>query len=138
MGDAFGPLVDSAWLVASLGAADLRVIDATWYAPIDDKDARAEFAAGHIPGAVYIDISDVCDPGHSAPHMLPPAELFADYISAAGIDGACRIVVYDNVDYAATRLRSLFRVLGLGRVPVPGGGPAGRGADRCVSCWRCT
>jgi thiosulfate/3-mercaptopyruvate sulfurtransferase len=125
MGDAFGPLVDPAWLVASLGAADLRVIDATWYAPIDDKDARAEFTAGHIPGAVYIDISDVCDPGHSAPHMLPPAELFADFIGAAGIDGDCRIVVYDNGEYAATRLWWMFRVFGHDRVALLDGGLAG-------------
>ena len=120
----FGPLVDAGWLIENLAEGDVRIIDATWYAPIDDKDARAEFAAGHIPGAIYVDISDVRDPAHPAPHMLPPADLFADYMGKAGVGSDCRIVVYDNGEYAATRLWWMFRALGHDAVAMLDGGLA--------------
>ncbi len=124
MTDDFGPLVDVAWLRNNLADSDVRIIDATWYAPIDDKDARAEFAAGHLPGAVYADISDVADPDHAAPHMLPPPELFADYMAKAGIGSDCRVVVYDNGEYAATRLWWMFRAFGHDAVALLDGGLA--------------
>ena len=124
MTENFGPLVDTGWLKDNLAQSDVRIIDATWYAPIDDKDARAEFAAGHIPGAIYVDISDVRDPAHPAPHMLPPADLFADYMGKAGIGSDCRIVVYDNGEYAASRLWWMFRALGHDAVAMLDGGLA--------------
>lgn len=118
----FGPLVDAEWLLGNQDAGDIRLIDATWYAPIDDKDARAEFAAGHIPGAVYVDISDVADPDHAAPHMLPPAELFGDVMGQAGIGSDCRVVVYDRGEYAASRLWWMFRAFGHEAVAMLDGG----------------
>lgn len=120
----FGPLITAEWLRNNLAAGDVRIIDATWYAPIDDKDARAEFAAGHIPGALYVDISDVRDPTHLAPHMLPPAALFADFMGKAGVGSDCRIVVYDRGEYAATRLWWMFRALGHDAVAMLDGGLA--------------
>lgn len=118
----FGPLIDVDWLQDNLASDDVRIIDATWYAPIDDKDARAEFAAGHIPGAIYADISDICDPAHAAPHMLPPASLFAEFMGKAGVGSDCRVVVYDHGEYAATRLWWMFRALGHDAVALLDGG----------------
>ena len=44
-------LVSTDWLERELGASDLRVVDATKFLGAD-RDARAEYEAGHIPGAV--------------------------------------------------------------------------------------
>src|SRR5205085_9245570 len=54
-------LVSTDWLERELGAPDLRVIDATLFLPNSGRDARAEYEAGHIPGAVFLDIEEVSD-----------------------------------------------------------------------------
>ena len=70
----FGPLADAAWLAENHDRPDVRTIDATWYLPTESKDARAEYHAAHIPGAVFVDISELRDTDHAAPHMLPTPE----------------------------------------------------------------
>ena len=45
------PLVSTDWLAEHLGAPDVRVADASWYLPQAGRDAKAEYAAAHIPGA---------------------------------------------------------------------------------------
>ncbi len=54
-------LVDTGWLAERLGSPGLRVVDATYFLPRAKRDAKAEFAAEHIPGAVFFDIDDICD-----------------------------------------------------------------------------
>ena len=120
----FGPLVDAAWLAENLGRENIRVVDATWYLPIESKDARAEHAEAHIPDAVYVDISDLCDKDHAAPHMLPSPERFAASVGALGIGSDCRVVVHDNGEYAATRVWWMFRVFGHEAVALLDGGLA--------------
>jgi thiosulfate/3-mercaptopyruvate sulfurtransferase len=99
----FGPLFDAAWLADNLDRPNLRTVDATWYLPIETKDARVEFAEVHIPGAVFVDISDLCETDHAAPHMLPSPERFAVSVGALGIGDDYRVVIYDKGEYAATR-----------------------------------
>jgi 3-mercaptopyruvate sulfurtransferase SseA len=53
--------------------ADLCILDSTWCLPADKRDPRAEYEAGHIPGAVFLDLDDVSDPDSAFPHMLPPS-----------------------------------------------------------------
>ena len=65
-------LVSTEWLEAELGAPDLRVIDATLFLPGTGRDARAEYEAAHIPGAVFFDIEEISDRDSPLPHMLPP------------------------------------------------------------------
>jgi thiosulfate/3-mercaptopyruvate sulfurtransferase len=89
-------LVSTEWLEAELGAPDLRVIDATYFLPADGRDARAEYEAEHIPGAVFLDLEEVSDPSHPAPHMLPPDHLFASRMQSLGLGDGNRFVVYDN------------------------------------------
>ena len=43
-------IVSTEWLAAHLG--DVKIVDVSWYMPADKRDAKAEFAAGHIPGLV--------------------------------------------------------------------------------------
>jgi thiosulfate/3-mercaptopyruvate sulfurtransferase len=44
-------LVAPSWLHERLGDPELKVVDGSWYLPAQNRDARAEFLAGHIPGA---------------------------------------------------------------------------------------
>lgn len=120
----FGPLVDAAWLAEHRDRPDIRLVDATWYLPIEDKDARAEYRAAHIPGAVFVDISDLRDTDHAAPHMLPSPAWFAAAMGALGIGDDCRVVIYDKGAYAATRVWWMLRVFGHDAVAVLDGGLA--------------
>jgi len=88
----FGPLADAAWLAENHDRPDVRTIDATWYLPTESKDARAEYHAAHIPGAVFVDISELRDTDHAAPHMLPTPERFAAAMGTLGIGNDCRVV----------------------------------------------
>jgi thiosulfate/3-mercaptopyruvate sulfurtransferase len=91
-----GALVSTEWLAGELGAPDLRVIDASFFLPTDKRDARAEFEAEHIAGAVFMDLDAVADPAHPAPHMVPPEHIFASRMQALGLGDGQRFVVYDN------------------------------------------
>lgn len=74
--DDTGTLVSTEWLAAHLKDPDLRVLDGTWHMPGDPRDAKAEYAAAHIPGARYFDIDDIADARSDLPHMAPPIEKF--------------------------------------------------------------
>jgi thiosulfate/3-mercaptopyruvate sulfurtransferase len=118
------PLVTTSWLAASLGRSDLRVVDASWYLPTSGRDAAAEYAAGHIPGAVYFDLDASSDDTTALPHMLPTGERFADRMSGLGVSDGHTIVVYDGsgVNLSAPRVWWTFRVFGHERVSVLDGG----------------
>ena len=62
-------LVSTEWLAAELGAADLVILDATLFLPGVPRDARAEFEAAHIPGAAFLDLDTLADPGVRRQHM---------------------------------------------------------------------
>ncbi len=109
-----GPLVSSAWLETRLGAADLRVLDASWYLPAAGRDARAEYLAGHIPGAVFFDLDAASDPRSPWPHMLPTADEFARLAGSLGIGDHTSVVIYDGsgANLSAARVWWMFRVFG--------------------------
>ena len=117
------PLVSTEWLAASLGAPDLRVVDATYYLPHLERDARAEFEQAHIPGAVFFDIDAVADHSSPLPHMLPEPAAFADAVGALGIGTGDRVVVYGGKGLiASARVWWTFRVFGGQGVAVLDGG----------------
>src|SRR5262249_8452675 len=74
---AVSPLVTTEWLAANMGRRNVRVVDGSWHMPQLKRDARAEFAQAHIPGAVFFDIDAIADRATSLPHMLPSAAEFA-------------------------------------------------------------
>lgn len=116
-------LVEPDWLATRLGTENLAVIDASWFLPPTDRDARAEFAAGHIPGAVYFDIDEIVDPAATLPHTLPAPEDFAAKVGAMGIGNATQVIVYDAVGaFSAPRVWWMFRVMGHRAVAVLSGG----------------
>ncbi len=127
-------LVSTAWLAEHLRDPDLRILDASWYLPDAGRDPRAEYAAGHIPGARFFDIDDVSDHRSELPHMAPPPEKFISRMRAIGVGDGQQIVVYDGAGlFSAARVWWLFRLMGKPRVAVLDGGlPKWRAEGRPV------
>ena len=120
------PLVSTEWLAARLGRADVRVVDGSWYLPSSGRDAASEYAAGHVPGAVFFDLDASSAADTTLPHMLPTAAEFAARTSALGLDDRSTIVVYDGsaVNLSAPRVWWTFRVFGHRAAAVLDGGLA--------------
>jgi thiosulfate/3-mercaptopyruvate sulfurtransferase len=117
------PLVTTDWLAKHLGEADLRVVDGTWHMPQLGRDARAEFEAAHVPGAVFFDIDAIADRATTLPHMLPTVDEFAEAVGGLGIAGDDRVVVYDvRGVVSAARVWWTFRAFGHDAVAVLDGG----------------
>ena len=116
-------LVTTEWLAARLGAPDLVVLDGSYYLPTQNRDAEAEYLAGHIPGAVRFDIDAVSDHSNPLPHMLPSRAQFARDVSALGIAETDTIVAYDGVGlFSAPRVWWTFRLFGAENVFILEGG----------------
>ena len=116
-------LVSTAWLAAHLHDPDLRVLDASWYLPDAGRDARAEYGAGHIPGARFFDIDEIADQRSALPHMAPPPEKFISRMRAMGVGDGHQVVVYDGAGlFSAARVWWLFRLMGKADVAVLDGG----------------
>ncbi|KAF0135592.1 MAG: Rhodanese domain-containing protein [Methylocystaceae bacterium] len=115
--------VSAAWLAERLDAPDLVVFDASWHMPATGRDARAEFRAGHIPGAQFFDIDAVAEPSTDLPHMLPKPEVFAAEMRRLGFGDGMQAIVYDSVGlFSAPRLWWTFTVFGVERVSILAGG----------------
>ncbi|MGR3713840.1 MAG: 3-mercaptopyruvate sulfurtransferase [Shimia sp.] len=116
-------LVSTDWLAAHLKDPDLRILDASWYLPAMERDAKAEYAEAHIPGARFFDIDDVSDARSEMPHMVPPVEKFMSRMRAMGVGDGHQIVVYDGAGiFSAARVWWLFRLMGQMNIAVLDGG----------------
>ncbi len=117
-------LVSPEWLAQNLDKEGVRIVDATYFLPGGKRDAKAEFAAEHIPSAVFFDIDDICLSGTDLPHMLPDAETFSAKVGALGIANTDKVVVYDTNGggMAAARVWWTFRVFGHGDICLLNGG----------------
>ncbi len=116
-------LVSTDWLERHLAAPDLVVLDASWYLPAMNRDAAAEYLAGHIPGAVRFDIDAISDTASPLPHMLPDAVAFSSAMRKLGVGDGMRIVVYDGAGlFSAPRVRWMLKTFGARHVSVLDGG----------------
>jgi thiosulfate/3-mercaptopyruvate sulfurtransferase len=116
-------LVSTDWLAANLSQPDLRIIDATYHLPMHGKDARTDYLAEHIPGAVFFPIDEIADTSSSLPHMLPPPEKFSARLRKLGIGDGNRIVAYDRTGLlGAARVWWMCRVFGAAEVAILDGG----------------
>ncbi|MDO8186894.1 sulfurtransferase [Conexibacter sp. JD483] len=125
------------WLAARLEEPRLRVVDCRFTLG-DPLAGRAAYAAGHIPGAVFLDLdADLSDPpGAPAPgtpergpvggrHPLPALDRFAAAVRRAGIGAGTTVVAYDDaMSGGAARLWWLLRHCGFRDVAVLDGGLA--------------
>jgi thiosulfate/3-mercaptopyruvate sulfurtransferase len=115
--------ISTEWLAGNLGADDLAIVDCTAFLPTTPRDAKAEFREAHIPGARFLDIAEVADKSHPAPHMLPSAAEFGAAMERLGVGRDERIVIYDNSPLrTAARGWFMFRHFGAREVAVLDGG----------------
>jgi thiosulfate/3-mercaptopyruvate sulfurtransferase len=116
-------IVDADWLEQRLGTPGLSIVDASWYLPAQKRNAKAEYDAAHIPGAIFFDQDVVVDPDSPLPHTLPRPEVFAQHIGSMGISADDTIVVYDGPGmFSAPRVWWMFRVMGVFQVYALDGG----------------
>ncbi len=120
------PLVSTEWLAERLDDPPLRVADVRWYLPHVGKRGTDEYARGHIPGAVFVDLdTELASPRGSGPgrHPLPSPGQFEAAMSRAGIGPETHVVAYDDSGGGtAARLWWLLRYFGHARVSVLDGG----------------
>ena len=140
------PLVSADWLVEH--RADVRLVDVRWY--LDGRSGRAAYRAGHLPGAVWLDV-DAELSGWASPaagrHPLPRPEQFAAVLSRVGIAEGTPVVAYDDAGGSvAARLWWMLQVLGEPVAVLDGGIrtwprplvtelPDVTPVDRCVGIW---
>lgn len=115
--------VSTAWLAKNLTAPHVRIVDASWYLPQMNRDARAEYAVGHIPGAVPFNVDEIADLSTGLPHMLLDAQNFGAAMGALGIARDDTIIVYDGAGlFSAPRVWWNFRVMGAEATYILAGG----------------
>lgn len=110
------PLVTTDWLAQHLHDPDLRIVDMRGYVTtkavspgVDEatyRGAYEEYAASHIPGAVYIDwTKDIVDPDDPVPAQIAPPARFAEAMAVRGIGDNTKVVAVDHMGgQFATRL----------------------------------
>jgi thiosulfate/3-mercaptopyruvate sulfurtransferase len=125
-------LVSTQWLAEHLQDRNVIVVDGSYVLPTQQRDARAEYREGHIPGAVFFDIEAVADHSSELPHMLPGPRQFGEAVGALGIGDGDIVVVYDSTGlYSAARVWWTFRVFGAKKVYILDGGlPQWKSEDR--------
>lgn len=116
-------VVTADWLQDRLGTPGLSIVDGSWYLPAHKRDGRAEYAAAHIPGAVFFDQEQVVEPDAALPHTLPRPGVFAQFASSMGINEKDTIVVYDGPGFfSSARVWWMFRTMGAKEVYLLDGG----------------
>jgi thiosulfate/3-mercaptopyruvate sulfurtransferase len=123
-------LKSAEWVAGEIGKPGVAIVDGSFYLPAQKRDARAEYLAGHIPGAVFFDIDAVADHSTELPHMLPGPKEFGQAVGALGIADTDTIVVYDGLGlFSAPRVWWTFRIFGARNVFILDGGlPAWKAA----------
>jgi thiosulfate/3-mercaptopyruvate sulfurtransferase len=118
-------LVSTDWLARHMDDPNVIVVDAR-LTPVGAKpklDPKAQFHAGHIPGAVFFDIDAISDHATDLPHMLPSAEVFSQKMGELGIRDDMRIVVYDGDSlFSAPRVWWTLKIFGARDVSILNGG----------------
>jgi thiosulfate/3-mercaptopyruvate sulfurtransferase len=118
-----GPLVSVDWLAARAADPWLRIVDCRWYLGRPGA-GRAAYEAGHIPGAIHLDVdTELTAASGPGRHPLPSPTEFAAGLERAGIGDQQTVVAYDDVGgWVAARLWWMLDDLGHRRVAVLDGG----------------
>src|SRR5215218_9413721 len=106
------PVVGPAWLQAH--RASVVLADVRWY--LDGRSGRAAYDAGHLPGAVFVDL-DRWLAAHATPgagrHPLPEPDVFAEGMAQLGIGDGDTVMAYDDAGgVIAARLVWMLRATG--------------------------
>jgi thiosulfate/3-mercaptopyruvate sulfurtransferase len=119
------PLISTDELAGRLSDPDWLVADCRFELGAPDA-GREAWRAGHIPGAVHVDLErDLSAPvtPASGRHPLPSPDAFAKTLGRLGVSNATKVVCYDGGPGAfAARLWWMLRWLGHDTVAVLDGG----------------
>ena len=123
-------LVSTDWLAQHLRDPDLRIFDVTVHlrpatpGPYKIESGRADYEAGHIPGAAFIDLArDLSDTDAPLPFTMPPTDRLARALGAAGVERGKRVVAYTSTTPMwATRFWWMLRSSGFDDAAVLDGG----------------
>ncbi|HVA21596.1 MAG TPA: sulfurtransferase [Candidatus Micrarchaeia archaeon] len=120
-----GPLVRPTWLLRHLADPGLCVLDCRWTLGVGARPDA--YAAGHVPGAVFIDLeADLAGPpGAAGRHPLPDRSIFEAAMSRAGVDPETTVVAYDDGTGSAARCWWMLRAAGHAAAAVLDGGLTG-------------
>lgn len=115
------PVVDASFLAEHPEAV---LADVRWY--LDGRDGRAAFEAGHVPGAIWVDLEDALSahdlPATEGRHPFPDPEAFAASMGAMGIGDHSVVIGYDDTGgVTAGRLVTMLRMLGRDAAMLDGG-----------------
>ena len=142
--DRFSTHVSAEWLAAHLDDPHVVVVDCRFSLADPDLGQR-QYAAGHIPGARYLDLNrDLSSPvqTHGGRHPLPDWGPFCQCLERIGLSstnpqGPTQVVVYDDSRFAfAARLWWMLKYLGHDAVAVLDGGWGGWQARAWPKSWR--
>jgi thiosulfate/3-mercaptopyruvate sulfurtransferase len=126
-------LVQTDWLAAHLQDPDLRIFECTTWlrpaapgenVPYRPQAGRAEYEAGHIPGAGFLDLPGDLSRQDAAVHfMMPPPEQFAAVMGSHGVGDGTRVVLYsrDRIMWS-TRVWWMLHAMGFDDASVLDGG----------------
>lgn len=101
--------------VGDLPAFAGRIVDCR-FALMDERAGTEAYAAGHIPGAVHLDLArDLSGPvaEHGGRHPLPAPASFAATLGSLGIEASTEVLLYDDSNgLFAARAWWMLRSLG--------------------------
>lgn len=139
-------LVSADWLQAHLNDPALRLFDVTVHlrpatpGPYRVESGRADYDAGHIPGAAFLDLAaDLSDPASPLNFTHLSADRLAGALGRAGIgDGSCVVAYSSSTPMWATRLWWMLRAAGFENAAVLDGGlSAWKAAGRALETGSC-
>ncbi|GAA3389926.1 sulfurtransferase [Streptomyces roseoviridis] len=120
------PIISASELLSeSAGARPPVLLDVRW--TLGGPPGRPEYEAGHLPGAVYVDLDTELagPPGRGGRHPLPDPAAFGAAMRRAGVSADTPVVVYDGgLGWGAARAWWLLRWAGHPDVRVLDGGLA--------------
>jgi thiosulfate/3-mercaptopyruvate sulfurtransferase len=129
------PFVDADFVSAH---PDAVLADVRWY--LDGRDGHAAFEAGHIPGAVWVDLDrQLAAVDHletDGRHPFPTPAAFAAAMGSLGIANDTVVIAYDDTGgLTAGRLAVMLRMIGCDATVLAGGlhnwpGPTETGPGR--------
>ncbi|MFN4019596.1 MAG: sulfurtransferase [Erythrobacter sp.] len=114
MSNTFPSLVSTEWLATRLDTPGLAVLDASYHLPAANRDAAADYAAGHVPGARFLELGSLFDAGSSVPYAFPTPGQIAARLASLGVGADDAIVLYDD-SAIRTAARAWFVLTASGR-----------------------
>lgn len=123
-------LISTEDLARRLGAPGLRLFDCTTYLKprpeggYNAESGRANYDKGHIPGAVYLDLSaELSDRNSTLRFTLPPLDALTRAFAAKGIGHGTFVVLYSHASPVwASRIWWMLRAVGFDDAAILDGG----------------